>query len=100
VPAHLARLLWARVGRWFPERQFSLVGETGYGTSATARFCRKDGRHLTLVSKFSRDAALYETPPPRTRRTIGRPRVKGQKLASPQAVVAHAAQRTRLTGAW
>jgi hypothetical protein len=31
---------------------------------------------------------------------MGRPRVKGQKLASPQAVVAHTAPRTRLTVAW
>jgi hypothetical protein len=31
---------------------------------------------------------------------MGRPRGKGQKLASPQEVVAHTAQRTRLTVAW
>jgi hypothetical protein len=43
---------------------------------------------------------LYEPPPPRTRHTMGRPRVKGQKLASPQEVVAHTAKRTRLTVAW
>jgi hypothetical protein len=100
TPAHLARLLLARVVRWFPERQFIFVGDTGYGTSETARFCRTYGRHLTLVSKFYGDAALYEPPPPRTRHTMGRPRVKGQKLASPQTVVAHTAQRTRFTVAW
>jgi hypothetical protein len=43
---------------------------------------------------------LYEPPPPRTCHTIGRPRVKGQQLASPQAGVANTAQRTRLTVAW
>ena len=32
--------------------------------------------------------------------TMGRPRVKGQKLASPQAVVANTAKRTSLTVAW
>jgi hypothetical protein len=53
-----------------------------------------------LVSKFSGDAALYAPPPPRTRRTIGRPRVKGQKLASPQEVVAHTAKRANLSVAW
>jgi hypothetical protein len=31
---------------------------------------------------------------------MGRPRVKGQKLAAPPAVVAHTAERTRLTVAW
>jgi hypothetical protein len=89
TPAHLARLLLARLIRWFPHRHFIFVGDTGYGTSETARFCRQHRRHLTLVSKFYGDAALYEPPPPRTPHTMGRPRVKGQKLPSPQAVVAH-----------
>jgi DDE superfamily endonuclease len=100
TPAHLARLLLARLVRWFPTRHFIFIGDTGYGTSETARFCRQRRRHLTLVSKFYRDAALYEPPPPRTRRTIGRPRVKGQKLPSPQEVVAHRTRRTQLTVAW
>jgi DDE superfamily endonuclease len=80
TPAHLVRLLLARVVRWFPERQFICVGYTGDGTSETARFCGKHHTHLTLVSKFYGDAALDEPPPPRTHSTIGRPRVKGQKL--------------------
>jgi DDE superfamily endonuclease len=100
TPAHLARLLLARLVRWFPERHFIFVGDSGYGTSETARFCRQHHRHLTVVSKFYGDAALYEPPPPRTRRTIGRPRVKGQKLPSPQEVVARRTRRTRLVVAW
>jgi DDE superfamily endonuclease len=100
TPAHLARLLLARLVRWFPHRHFVFVGDSGYGTSETARFCQQHHAHLTLVSKFYADAALYEPPPRRTRRTIGRPRVKGKKRASPQQVVAHTAQRTRLTAAW
>jgi hypothetical protein len=99
TPAHLARLLPCLV-RWFPHRHFIFVGDMGYGTSETARFCCQRHRHLTLVSKFYGDAALYEPPPPRTRRTMGRPRVKGQKLASPQEVVAQKTHRTSLTVAW
>jgi hypothetical protein len=83
TPAHLARLLLARLMRWFPPHHFICVGDSGYGTSETARFCRQHRRALTLVSQCSGDAALYAPPPPRTRRTIGRPRVNGQKLASP-----------------
>jgi DDE superfamily endonuclease len=100
TPAHIARLLLARLMRWSPERHFIIVGDTGYGTSETARFCRRHHRHLTLVSKFYGDAALYEPPPPRRRSTIGRPRVKGQKLPSPQEIVAHSAYRTRLMVVW
>jgi hypothetical protein len=100
TPAHIARLLLARCIRWFPERQFIFVGDTGYGTSETARFCRKHHRHLTLSSKFYGDAALYEPPPPRMRTTRGRPRVKGPKLPSPQEVVAQTPQRTQLAARW
>jgi hypothetical protein len=96
----LARVLLARHVRWLPERHFIFVGDSGSGTSETARFCQQHHRHLTLVSKCYGDAALYEPPPPRTRRTMGRPRVKGQKLASPQEVVARPAQRTSLRVAW
>jgi hypothetical protein len=100
TPAHIARLLLARCIRWFPERQFIFVGDTGYGTSETARFCHKHHRHLTLISKFYGDAALYEPPPPRTPTTLGRPRVKGRKLHAPQEVVAQTTQRPCLTVAW
>ena len=100
TPAHISRLLLARLIRWFPERHFIFIGDTGYGTSETARFCHQHRQHLTLVSKFYPDAALYEPPPARTRRTIGRPRVKGQKLASPQEVVTNTAIRTSLMVAW
>jgi hypothetical protein len=99
TPAHMARLL-ARLMRWFPHRPCIFIGDTGYDTSATARFCHQHRRHRTVVSKFYGDAALYEPPPPRTRRTIGRPRVQGQQLASLPAVVANTAQRIRLTVAW
>jgi DDE superfamily endonuclease len=40
TPAHLARLLLARVVRWFPERQFIVMGDAGYA-SETARFCHR-----------------------------------------------------------
>lgn len=100
TPAHLARLLLARLMRWFPQHHFIFVGDSGYGTSETARFCRKHRRSLTLVSTCYGDAALYAPPPPRTRRTMGRPRVKGPKLASPQEVVANRAKRTNLRVAW
>jgi hypothetical protein len=100
TPAHISRPLLARLMRWFPERHFICVGDSGYGTSETARFCQHHRQHLTLVSKFSGDAALYEPPPPRTRRTIDRPRIKGRKLASPQEVVANTIKRTCSTVAW
>jgi hypothetical protein len=98
--AHLARLTLARLRRRFPQRHFIFVGDSGSGTSERARFGLQHRRHLTWVSECYGDAALYEPPPPRMRRTIGRPGVKGQKPPSPQEVVAHTRRRTRLAVAW
>src|SRR5262245_20753761 len=100
TPAHLARLLLARLMRWFPARHFIFVGDSGYGTSETARFCSQHRQHLTVVSQLYGDAALDGPPPPRTRRTMARPCVKGQQLASPQAGVANTATRTSLRVMW
>ena len=58
TPAPLARLLLARLMRWFPPHHFIFVGDSGYGTSETARFCRRHRRSLTLVSTCYGDAAL------------------------------------------
>jgi hypothetical protein len=76
------------------------VGDRGAGPSETARWCRTPRQHLTGVRTFDGAAALDAPPPPRTRRTMGRPRVTGPTLAAPQAVVANTAPRTCLTVAW
>jgi hypothetical protein len=51
TPAHFARLLLARLLRWFPPRHFIFVGDMGYGTRETARFGQPQRRHLTIVSQ-------------------------------------------------
>jgi DDE superfamily endonuclease len=79
TPAHIARLLLARLIRWFPERQCNFVGDTGYGTSETARFCRQHRGHLTFISKFYGDAALYE---PRHRECVPPWDVPGSKAGN------------------
>jgi DDE superfamily endonuclease len=100
TPAHLARLLLARLVRWFPQHHVMCMGDRGYGTSETARFGRTYRRHLTMGSKFAGDAARYAPPPLRTPSPRGRPRVKGQTLASPHEVVAHPGKRTSLLVTW
>jgi hypothetical protein len=44
--------------RWFPHHHVIVVGDSGYGTSETARLCSTHRRALTLVSRFYGDAAL------------------------------------------
>jgi len=92
----LLRLLLIR----FPGRRFVFVGDSGYGTHETARFCHRHRARLTLVSKFCPDANLFNPPPPYSGK--GRPRVKGKRLPKPRQAVARLAERsrTRLTVAW
>jgi len=90
----LLRLLLIR----FPDRTFSLVADSTYGTHELARFCHRHRDRLTLISKLHPAAALYEPPPPYTGR--GRRRIKGDRLPSPQEVVAATRRRRRLTVGW
>lgn len=98
TPAQLLCRLVRVVLGWFPERSFVFVGDSGYGTHAVARFCQRHQQQLTLVSKLSPVANLYEPPPPYAGK--GRPRVKGARLPKPQEVVAATARRQRLRVAW
>jgi hypothetical protein len=94
----LARQLMAALIHWFPQRKFVFLGDGGYASHELARFCLRHRRHATLVSRFHGDANLYD-PPPKTKARIGRPRKKGEKLPSPQEVVA-TARRTKATVSW
>jgi hypothetical protein len=86
---------------WFPQRSFVFAGDGGYGTHDLARTAAKRRTRLTLVSRFYAAANLYAPPPARTgRKVIGRPRVKGAKLPSPETVVTRAKKRQKLNVAW
>jgi hypothetical protein len=99
TPCELMRQLLRVILRWFPQRQFAFVGDGGYGTHAMAEFAaRQPG--LTLVSKFHKDANLYDPPPRRRPGTNGRPRLKGRKRPSPQGAVANTTRRQHLRVAW
>jgi hypothetical protein len=97
TPAQLLQRLLRVLLRWFPDRQFILAGDQGYGSHEMAMMGQSTRGRLTLVSKFYPDASLYEPPPAYSGH--GRPRVKGDKLPTPQEVVA-TAPRTHLNVAW
>jgi hypothetical protein len=99
TPCDLMRQLLCVLLRWFPQRKFVFAGDGGYGTHTLAQFASRQP-HLTLISKFYKDANLYEEPPKRKPGTNGRPRVKGQKLPSPEDVVAKSRRRQRLQVSW
>jgi hypothetical protein len=95
---HLARQLMAVLIHWFPERKFVFLGDGGYASHDLAQFCYRHRRHATLVSRFHGDGNLY-APAPKQRNRMGRPRIKGRKLPSPQQVVARR-QLTPTTVSW
>jgi hypothetical protein len=85
TPAHIARLLIARIKRRFPHLSFIIIGDQGFGQHASAKAFSK--HNLTLVSKFYPDAVLHEAPAPQKQGQIGRPRIKGERLKKPMTVV-------------
>ncbi len=99
TPCDLMRQLLCVLLRWFPRRKFLFAGDGGYGTHTLARFASRQPR-LTLVSKFYKAANLYDPPPRRQPGTRGRPRGKGRKRRSPEAVVAQTSRRQPLDVSW
>ncbi len=97
TPARLLQQLCCVLLRWFRQRRFVLSGDGNFGSHEMARFASRRRRRLTLVSKFYPNAGLYEPPPPYCGHY--RPRVKGDKLATPEEVVA-GATRTARNVAW
>lgn len=79
TPMDLARQLLRMLERWFPERRFILIGDGGFNSH---EFARAVSRKSSLVSRFFKDAALHELP---VQTGIGRPRVKGERLPTPEA---------------
>jgi hypothetical protein len=100
TPVDLMRQLLCVMLRWFPARKFVFAGDGGYGTHALTLFARRHQKRLTLVSRFHADAALYAAPPRKSKKSKGRPPIKGRKLPSPEQVVAKATRRRTLRVNW
>jgi DDE superfamily endonuclease/Archaeal putative transposase ISC1217 len=101
TPAELMRQLLAVLCRWFPKRCFVFVGDGGFGVHPLASFVHRHRRRLTLVSRFYKNANLYDLPPaPTGKKKNGRPRKKGVKLPSPEDVVAKTPRKQRLRVSW
>lgn len=99
TPTQLARQLMAVLIHWFPRRRFVFLGDGGFGSHELARFFHRHRRHATLISRFHPEANLY-APPPKRQKRIGRPRLKGRKLATPRRTVARHGRGRRATVNW
>jgi hypothetical protein len=73
---------WARqallqAARWLPGRRVVAVADSGFAALELLAAVR---RHVVVVTRLRLDARLFDPPPPRTPRTIGRPRLVGARL--------------------
>jgi DDE superfamily endonuclease len=73
---------WARqallqAARWLPGRRVVAVADGGFAALELLAAAR---RRVVVVTRLRLDARLFDPPPPRAPRTIGRPRLVGARL--------------------
>lgn len=98
TPPQLLRQMLRVLSRWFPGRTFVGTADGNYATHELAELAARDPERLTFVSRFYPDADLFAPPPEYSGK--GRPRVKGEELPDPAAVVRDAPTRQTLEVAW
>jgi hypothetical protein len=80
----LAMEMIEQIHQWLPERQFRLVADGFYATLAG-----KQMPQTHLVSRIQCNAKIFDLPPKRRKKTRGRPRKKGKRLACPQKMTSY-----------
>ena len=84
---HWAIQMIAQVRRWLPERMMVLVADSSYSVLDLLHRCNQFHNPIVMVTRLRLDAGLYEPAPPRTDKQRGRPRKKGARLPTLQAVL-------------
>ena len=73
------------LARRFPNLTFRVSADHLYNGRSVLHAVLSEVDNVHIVTRGRPDAALYDMPLPRKERTLGRPRVKGQRLLAPQA---------------
>jgi hypothetical protein len=63
--------------RWFPEEEILVLGDSAYGGRSVLSHLPPN---VQLISRVHPNGALYKPAPPKTKKTPGRPRKKGDRL--------------------
>jgi hypothetical protein len=98
TPPQLLRQMLRVLLRWSPGRTFVCTADGNYATHEFSELAARYPGRLTFVSKFYPAANLVAPPPEYSGQ--GRPRVKGEDLPDPAAVVRDAPTRPTLEVAW
>jgi hypothetical protein len=80
------------VVRWLPGREIVFVADSSFAALELLNQVQTLPRG-SVITRLRLDAALYDPPPPRTPRTQGRPRLKGKRRPTLEAVLT--AERTQ-----
>jgi hypothetical protein len=75
------------LGRWVPEREIVWVADSSFAVLELLDKVKQLPR-ASVITRLRLDAALYDPPPPRAPRTTGRPRLKGKRRPTLEAVLA------------
>jgi hypothetical protein len=82
------------VGRWLPGRALVFVADSSFAALELLDKVATLPR-ASVITRLRLDAALYDPPPPRKPKTMGRPRLKGKRRPTLEAVLAD--KRTQWT---
>ena len=82
------------VVRWLPGQEIAFVTDSSFAALELLDKVKTVPR-ASLITRLRLDAALYDPPPPRPAGTRGRPRLKGKRRPTLEAVVAD--EKTRWT---
>jgi hypothetical protein len=80
-----ARQMIYQLRRWLPARPLIVVGDNTYAALDLLHACQSLPNPVTMITRLRLDAALYEPAPTYT--GTGRPRKKGARLPTLQAVL-------------
>jgi hypothetical protein len=80
--------------RWLPDREIACVADSSFAVLELLDKVKTLPR-ASVITRLRLDAALYDPPPPRAPGTIGRPRLKGKRRPTLEAVLAD--ERTQWT---
>jgi hypothetical protein len=81
-----ARQMIFQLRRWLPYRTLVVVADYSYAALKFLHSCQTMTNPVTIITRLRWDAALYQPAPPPTGKA-GRPRKKGKRLPTLQAVL-------------
>lgn len=84
-----ARQMLMQVRRWLPQRELVVVADSSFAALEFLASVTQLAHPVEIITRLRLDAALYEPPPTRQPRQMGRPRLKGKRLPTLATVLTH-----------